>query len=43
MTSNAGPIGHPAGESMAAGQVPVEAAREIRPTVAQLFDLLVAC
>jgi hypothetical protein len=43
MTSNAGPIGHPAGEPMAAGQVPVEAAREIRPTVAQLFDLLVAC
>src|SRR5215204_2385010 len=39
MTSNAGPIGHPAGEPMAAGQVPVEAAREMGPTVAQLFDL----
>jgi NAD(P)-dependent dehydrogenase (short-subunit alcohol dehydrogenase family) len=39
MTSSAGFIGHQSGEPMAAGQVPVEAAREIRPTVAQLFDL----
>jgi gluconate 5-dehydrogenase len=39
MTSSAVPIGHHGGEPLAAGQVHVDARREMRPTVAQLFDL----
>jgi NAD(P)-dependent dehydrogenase (short-subunit alcohol dehydrogenase family) len=39
MTSSAVPIGHDGGEPLAAGQVHAEARREMRPTVAQLFDL----
>jgi NAD(P)-dependent dehydrogenase (short-subunit alcohol dehydrogenase family) len=39
MTSSAVPIGCHAGEPLAAGQVPVDAVREVMPTVAQLFDL----
>jgi NAD(P)-dependent dehydrogenase (short-subunit alcohol dehydrogenase family) len=39
MTRSAVPIGKYGGEPMAAGQVPVEAAHKVMPTVAQLFDL----
>ena len=39
MTSSAVPYGHQAGEPIAAGQAPSEAAHEFMPTVAQLFDL----
>ena len=39
MSSSAVPIGHHGGEPLAAGQVHVAARREMRPTVAQLFDL----
>jgi gluconate 5-dehydrogenase len=39
MTRSAVPIGHDAGEPIAAGQAHADALREIRPTVAQLFDL----
>ena len=39
MTSSVIPIGHQAGEPIAAGQLHGDAACEKRPTVAQLFDL----
>ena len=39
MTRSAVPIGKHGGEPIAAGQAPVEAAHEVMPTVAQLFDL----
>ena len=39
MTRSAVPIGKHGGEPMAAGQAHADARREMRPTVAQLFDL----
>ena len=39
MTGSTVFFGHPAGEPIAAGQLPTHPAREIVPTVAQLFDL----
>jgi gluconate 5-dehydrogenase len=39
VTSGAVPYSHQAGEPIAAGQAPFEAARDVMPTVAQLFDL----
>ena len=39
MTRSAVPIGKHGGEPMAAGQAHADALREMRPTVAQLFDL----